>query len=43
MSDNTCKVVLALISLATTALVVYKEIKLAELSAAKKDSLAEMQ
>ena len=43
MSDNTCKVVLALITLATAAIVAYKEIRLAEIAASKEVSLAERQ
>ena len=35
MSDNTCKVILALISLASTVVVAYKEIKKAEIAAKK--------
>ena len=35
VSDNTCKVVLALIALASTIAVAYKEIRLAEIAANK--------
>ena len=35
VSDNTCKVVLALIGLASTVVVAYKEIRLAEIAANK--------
>ena len=35
VSDNTCKVVLALVALASTLTVAYKEIRLAEISANK--------
>lgn len=35
LNDNTCKVVMALIALASTITVAYKEIRLAEISANK--------
>lgn len=35
VSENTCKVILALIALASTCIVACKEIRLAEISAAK--------
>ena len=35
MSENTCKVILALITFASTCVVVCKEIRLAEIAAAK--------
>ncbi len=35
MSENTCKVILALIAFASTCVVVCKEIRLAEIAAAK--------
>lgn len=36
MSDNTCKVVLALIGLVSTIVVVYKDVRLAEITSEKK-------
>ena len=41
MSENACKVVLALISLVGVAIATYKEIRLAEISANNKDYLPE--
>lgn len=36
MSENTCKVVLALIGLASAVVVAYKEIRMAEIASKKK-------